>query len=259
MIVDLPLVQRVEWSAARQGVLQSRALAGGRVLEIDGGALIAMGPGRYVNRGLGIGLGGTDAADLLDAAETFFAVDGLPSMLEVNPFVPTALVDEMRARSYTVQWFRNVYARPLHDLPPLAHDVAIEPVDDERMDAWRAILGSQAPPGSVERAVSDEFCDAMHLVPSTVDLVALVDDQPIACGSITVIDGIGWLGGAATLPAHRGRGAQQSLLIDRLHRAHRAGCDLAAATALPGGSSARNLTRVGFDLLHTQAVMARIT
>ena len=50
-----------------------------------------------------------------------------------------------------------------------------------------------------------------------------------------------------------------TLLIDRLHRASRMGCRMAAVTAVPDGVSARNLLRVGFQLLYTQAVMTRPT
>ncbi len=257
MIVDLRLVQRIEWSAARLGELQTAAVPGGTWEEIDGGALLAMGPKRYVNRAIGVGLGPTDPIELLDRTEAFYAEHAQPASLEVSPWVPQALVDALRSRGYSVDWFRNVYARELHDLPPLAHEFPIELVDTPRMDEWRGILGQSSALGTPERAISDEFCDAAHRVAGTVDLAAVVDGRAVACGSLSVVDAVGWLGGAATLVEHRGRGAQQALLVDRLHRAQRAGCDLAAVTALPGGASARNLTRVGFQLLHTQAVITR--
>ena len=72
-----------------------------------------------------------------------------------------------------------------------------------------------------------------------------------------MIDAVGWLGGAATLPENRGRGLQQALVEQRLRLAAAEGCDLAAATALPDGQSARNLVRFGFRLLYTQVVLTR--
>ena len=87
------------------------------------------------------------------------------------------------------------------------------------------------------------------------DLVALVDGVPAACGSLSVVDGVGWLGGAATLPAFRGTGLQTALVRHRLRLAAAAGCTFAAATALPDGQSARNLERLGFRLAYTQAVL----
>ena len=88
-------------------------------------------------------------------------------------------------------------------------------------------------------------------------LVALVDGTTAACGSLHVVDGVGWLGGAATLPAQRGTGLQTALVRHRLRMAAEMGCTFAAATALPDGQSARNLERLGFRLAYTQAVLTK--
>lgn len=264
MIVDLPLVRRVEGTAARWAARQVDALC--QTLaddtpcrqELDGGLLAAMGPGRYVNRGVGLGLGDLPAAALLDQVEAFFTGRGLPPALELTPWASAELVAELRSRGYGVEWFRNVYAHQLDRLPPKARTVAIEEVGDDDDEAeWTAILGAEAEPGSEARARSDEFCRAMHRVPGSIDLLARADGRAIGCGSLTVVHGVGWLGGAATLPQQRGRGAQLALVVERLHRARRDGCTFAAVTALPGGSSARNLERLGFQLLYTQPVFSR--
>jgi hypothetical protein len=41
--------------------------------------------------------------------------------------------------------------------------------------------------------------------------------------------------------------------------ARRSGCDLAVATAAPAGASARNLSRLGFTLAYTHAVMTKMS
>ena len=133
----------------------------------------------------------------------------------------------------------------------------IDDVGDDLEAEWTAILGSQFPAGSDARTTSDEFCAAVHRVPGAQNLVATIDGKPVGTGSLTPVRTVAWLGGASTLPEARGRGAQHALLIDRLHRASRMGCTLAAVTAVPDGVSARNLLRVGFQLLYTQAVMTR--
>ena len=267
MLVDLPLVTRVEQSAGRLtaaevGALAARSPASGAASRpLDGGVLAAMGPGRYVNRGVGVGLGGTPTAVLLDELESFFGQRGLPPMLEVSPWAPTELVAELAARGYTVQWFRDVFAHPLGDLPTPSvlrvHEVHDDPAADWAAD-WAAILAADTEAGSAAREIALEFCDAVRHVANSVHLVALVGEQPVATGSLSIVDGVGWLGGAATLAAQRGQGAQHALLVERLHRARSAGCTLAAATALPHGVSARNLQRVGFRLLYSQTVMARL-
>ncbi len=292
--VDGDLVRRVEASAAQEAVRLAEsfghnvASSAAAVEPFDGGALVACGPGRYVNRGVGLGLGNASPAATLDAVEAFSSEHGVPPMVEVSPWVSPAFVDELHRRHYGVAWFRNVFVRlidnplqPPSDTSPAHTDhrsghrqnatsstggdrfegdgpVAIVAVDDAAAFAqWAAILGDHAPPGSSERAVSDEFCQAAHAANGPHDLLLYAGDQPVACGSWNIAGGVAWLGGAATLAAHRGRGHQQRLIRERIGMAAAAGAELAAATALPGGSSARNLAADGFQLLYTQAVMQR--
>ena len=63
------------------------------------------------------------------------------------------------------------------------------------------------------------------------------------------------LTGAATLPSHRGRGAQSAFLARRIADATAAGCTvLSAETGKPAegvrNPSLENLTRVGFEVLY---------
>lgn len=262
MIVDATLVHRVEGSAARLTAIEVEALAtvaphtGARWRALDGGVAASMGAGRYVNRAVGVVFGDLRPHSLLDDLEAFYDDAGVPASLEVCPWASGELVAALRERGYRVDWFRNVYAHSLRTLPPRAR-MPIAEVDDELEAEWAAILGSQTEPGTPARAVSDEFCTARFRVPGAQNLVAMLDDRPVGTGTLTPVRTVAWLGGAATLPEARGRGAQHALLIDRLHRARRMGCTLAAVTAVPDGVSARNLLRVGFQLLYTQAVMTR--
>ena len=262
MIVDATLVHRVEGSAARLTAMEVESLAtvaphtGARWRAIDGGVAAAMGPGRYVNRAVGVVFGDLRPHTLLDELEAFYGDLDLPASLEVCPWAAPELVTALRERDYRVQWFRNVYAHSLRTLPPRARLPIVEVADDLEAE-WTAILGSQTEAGSPARAVSDEFCVARYRVAGAENLVAMLDDRAVATGTLTAVRTVAWFGGAATLPEARGRGAQHALLIDRLHRARRMGCTLAAVTAVPDGVSARNLLRVGFQLLYTQAVMTR--
>lgn len=276
MRVDRELVLQVERSASLQGIEQVASLgersptSDAEWRELDGGALLWSGHGRYLNRAVGLGGGSTAAAELLDAVESFYGSHGAPAMFELCPW-HEPLVAEAARRDYAIRWFRNVYVRELDDVhvrPTPPHRFVVHRVDADRYETWTAILGGEHAPGTPARAVSDEFCDAVHhhgdasrrgYGHGNIDLVAVdpATDEAIACGSLHVVEGIGWLGGAATVVEHRGRGAQRELIVDRLHRAARAGCRLAAATAVPGRTSARNLEAQGFQLLTTQAVVGR--
>jgi GNAT superfamily N-acetyltransferase len=78
------------------------------------------------------------------------------------------------------------------------------------------------------------------------------DDTPIGAAGIFADEGVGYLGLAATLPAHRGKGAQSALLGTRIRRAAALGCDVVATETgelrdgLPSNSY-RNLLRAGFE------------
>lgn len=97
------------------------------------------------------------------------------------------------------------------------------------------------------------FIAAEHRRPEVRGFLALADGEPVAAAAMTLHDGVAVLGGAATLPAHRGRGAQSRLLRHRLAVAARAGTTLAVATAVPGSASAANLVRAGFTVHRRRA------
>lgn len=265
MRIDLELVRRVEHSGAALAALQAAALAalapesGAEALPLDGGALVAFGPRRYVNRAMGLGLGGTPADELIAALDGFYSSRGMAPSLELCPWADAALSAALSSDGYRLERFRNVYAHDLRDLPDevAAPAVPLVPLDASSAEDRKRILAGDAPVGSEARRTSDEFCEAMALLPDKVDLLALADGAVAACGSLTVANGVGWLGGAATEPRYRGRGLQSALVVRRLRLAATMGCTLAAATALPDGQSARNLERLGFSLLYTQAVLTR--
>lgn len=85
--------------------------------------------------------------------------------------------------------------------------------------------------------------------------VAFDGDQPVACSLSHLADGVVWLGWSATLPSHRGRGAQNALLAARLRDAGAAGCDWATSETAMGtpeqpDPSLRNVLRLGFSVAY---------
>lgn len=260
MYVDRELVQRVEYGAAATSARQADVLARmtpdtpGAAQECDGGQLIAFGAGRYVNRAAGIGLGGMPGGEIVAAVERFYKARSLRASVEINPWVSADLLAALAAADFRLERFRNVYVRELALLP--ARQAAdIREVDASAVPARNAILAGDST--GEARRVSDEFCAVMMQLDDTHDFVALVGDEPAACGSLNIVDGVGWLGGAATLQAHRGKGLQQALVTFRLQLARELKCAFAACTAVPDGQSARNLERLGFQLLYTQTVLTK--
>jgi GNAT superfamily N-acetyltransferase len=256
MIVDEALVRRLEASAARATLQLVDRMRSADGVPFGDGALIAMGAGRYVNRAMGVTLGELSPAGL-DQIEQFFTTRGLPSMIEVSSWANTATVAALAARQYTSQWFRGMYAI-VPEAQPADETVTIEEITDDTLDTWMNVLaeGNQVT-GDDARRTSDEFASANRSMADSTDFLAFIDGNAVGSGSLQVIDGIGWVGGAATLPSHRGRGVQTALLRHRLHLAARLGCELVAATAIPSGASARNMHRLGFTHVQTQVVMAK--
>ena len=81
--------------------------------------------------------------------------------------------------------------------------------------------------------------------------LAMEDDEPVAAAGVYVAESAAYLGFAATLPEHRGKGAQSALLSARIRRAGERGSETVLTETgelrdgLPGNSY-RNIRRAGF-------------
>ena len=227
---------------------------------IFGGALIATGPGRYVNRGLGVTLDDRSVDDI-ESIEQFFGEQGLPAAVELSSWSSPATIAEFSRRNFRPAWFRSMFViDPAGRHAPMAPDVQIEPVDDGNATTWMDTYAAGFEGADGEpRSVSDEFALATRASADAAIVLATVDGKPAGCGTVHVAGGVAWLGGAATMPAFRRHGVQATLVAHRLRMALDRGCDVAAATAVPSGASARNLIRLGFQLVQTQVVVEQAT
>ena len=260
MILDL------EWIARSEAeTLAATARAIGRVRnsalirELGDGYLIALGPGCYVNRAVGVGpqLSEPD----IEIIEEFFGSAGLPASVQVGSLANAGTLDRLAAHGFIVTGLRWVMAAPVDGAHGDDHGPAqVREVDDSSVESWMRVLAAANGAGRGEpRRISDEYAKAAHAVAGSVDLVASVDGSAVAAGSIEFSGGIAWLGGAATMPAYRGRGLQRQLLGHRIGVARTRDARLVAATAEPGTTSARNLARAGLSLADVQVFMTRLS
>jgi len=266
MRIDHALVERLERSAAEVSIDNVEAAqrfdpSSPSVVErLGNGALVASGPDRYVNRAIGITIGELTPGDV-DAVERFYAGRGLDPMIELSSWAPATTVAVLRAGGYAVEWFRSMFATaPAPIAAPDDGACRISVVTDDLVPGWLDVLAiGNAIDDLHRRAISDEHALANRIATGVTNFVALdaASGAVIGCGSTQIIDGIAWVGGAATLPDARGRGIQSALLLHRIAVAAAAGCELVAATAVTNGGSARNLGRLGFSHVQTQAVVAR--
>jgi GNAT superfamily N-acetyltransferase len=260
--VDAALVRRLESTAATASLDQIAALrsldphSAADGIRFGDGALVAMGPGRYVNRAIGVTLSELSGDDV-DAIEQFFVGRGLTPMIELSSWAPTATLAEVSRRGFDPCWFRSFFAL----VPAEVHfeqstDVRIERVGDDDLTRWLDVFnaGFEADHGAALLA-NDEIGRASFLAPDSQTFLAHLDGRAAGCGSVQIVGGVAWLGGAATLPEFRRRGVQAALVAHRLRLVASLGCDLAAVTALSNGPSARNIVRLGFQHTHTQVVV----
>ena len=235
MEVDERLVRRLEETSARasldlvEAILALDPSSAAVGLEFRGGALVAMGRGRYVNRAIGVTMNDLTTADL-DAIETFFVERHLPPMVELSSWAPAVTLAELGKRSYTPAWFRSVFALiPGATADSSTPDVQIESVTDDEAEQWLDVFtrGFEAEHGEL-RVANDEIGRANRILPDSQTFLAFLDGEAAGCGSMQVVDGVAWLGAAATIPAFRRRGVQAALVAHRLRLAADLGCELAA-------------------------------
>jgi GNAT superfamily N-acetyltransferase len=217
-----------------------------------------MGPGRYVNRAIGVT---TDelSADDVDSIEQFFGERNLPSMIELSSWAPSSTLKELAHRNYVPMWFRSVFAlTPTLTFATSRAGLRIERVDEDGEGHWLDVFarGFEAEDGEV-RVANDEIGRASRIAADMHTFLAFIDDDVVGCGAVQFVDGIAWLGGAATIPEFRQRGVQAAMVAHRLNLAAEAGCELAAVSALANGPSARNIVRLGFQHIHSQVVVER--
>lgn len=230
------------------------------------GALVALGPGRFVNRAVGVGphLDPTE----IERIERFYIGMDLAPSLQLSATADGETLRFLTAAGFRPDWFRSLHARNVAD--PADPDTTVSlavgrggpftvvVVDDDALGLWLDVLADgNGITITTDRVLSDEYALAAHSAAGAVDLLAFDGDTPVGCGSIQVAGTTAWLGGAATIPAHRGRGVQSALLAYRLALARSHGCDVVAATATPGGPSARNLHRSGLPLVDTQLILTQ--
>lgn len=218
------------------------------------GALVATGAGRYVNRAVGTTVDGLSVGRVAELVD-FYQVRGLPPAVQLCSWAPGQTVDSLRHHGFLPVSSRSVLAgrvQELGDSARAALGLRVIEVDDRTAAAARDVMASEA---GTDRMTSDEFMTADRAGEGTTQLVALLHDEPVGCGSVTVVGRTAWLGAAATVPTARRRGVQAALVRHRLRTVRGYGCDLVGATASTGSTSARNLQRLGFVLVQDQWVV----
>jgi GNAT superfamily N-acetyltransferase len=207
-----------------------------------------------------LGFGGLPSVAELTEVERAFAEAGAPVQVELCQLAEAGTGAFFTGRGYRLESFENVLGRRVGDLG-FPDDVRLCRAGE--LETWLARIADATAVADTEGLPSHEDFPRETLVRALRDMagieryVAERDGEFAGGASFRVTDGIAQFTGAATLPAHRRRGVQTTLLRARLAAAAEAGCDVAVVTTQPGSKSQQNVQRQGFDLLYTRAILVK--
>ena len=205
-----------------------------------------------LNRVVGLGVERPVAAAELD--EALGAMGDSTFYVGVSPSSDPALDRLLEARGFEQGWGWMLFERKPLSAPAVRTPLALAEVTDDDAAAWASVVvaGYGLPDASAARLATVPGCA------SWTAFLARDGDEPAAAAAVWVDPPAAYFGFAATLPEHRGKGAQGALFAARIERALALGCTtLVTETGeLRDGSpssSYRNILRLGFEERHVVA------
>lgn len=257
IFADAPLARRIEAAEAFIGRGCTEGQPGAAILEAGGGVALFQGPESPLTHAVGMGLNGSVGDAELDAVEAFFHSRGARVTIDLSPLADPGLLESLAARGYRPAEFNNVLVKPLAGVEITLTARVRRAVEGER-ELWSHTVGQ----GFFEEAeLTDEEMDvgrAIFSMPGALCFLASSDGGETAGGgALAVSGGLASLFADSTIARFRRRGLHRELISARLNEALALGCDLAAASTLPGSASQRNFERNGFRVVYTKVTLTR--
>ncbi|MBZ5582101.1 MAG: GNAT family N-acetyltransferase [Acidobacteriia bacterium] len=252
LFADAALARRIE--GAEAAIARGCARKGAAALDVAGGCAIFMGAESPLTQAVGIGLNGPVSEAEIGWIESFFRSRGAKVKLDLCPLADPGLLEALASRGYSVLEFNNVLARRLTGAEAESAP-RVRRLRDGEGELWSDVVGR----GFFETAtLSPEEMDvgrAIVAMPGAMCYLGLDEGQPAGGAAMAVWNGLAMLFGDSALAASRRRGLHRELIAARLAEARSQGCDLAAASTLPGSASQRNYERMGFEVVYTRAAL----
>jgi GNAT superfamily N-acetyltransferase len=263
VFADVALARRLERAEARSNAsfveahARLRPEAGAEWIEVAGAYAMFDGVHSPCTQTFGLGIFQLPTDAELGAIEKFFRARGAPVFHEVSPLADKGLMPMLIERGYRPCEMSTVMFLPLAErasrkVPNEA--IRVRTVRDNAGD--RELFVRSFAEGWSESTEYAEFMLEMARIAAitegNVPFIAELDEQAVACGSLSIRDDVALFAGASTVPAFRRRGAQQALLEARFRYAREVGCELAMMGAEPGSGSQRNAERQGFRIGYTR-------
>ena len=205
-----------------------------------------------LNRVVGLGVDRPVAEAELD--EALGAMDDSTFYVGVSPSSDPALDRLLEARGLEEGWGWMLFERAPLPAPAVRTPLALGEVTNDDADEWAAVV-------TAGYGLPEESATRLAAAPGSGGWTAFLardGDEPAAGAAVWVDPPAAYFGFAATLPEHRGKGAQGALFAARIERALALGCTtLVTETGeLRDGSpssSYRNILRLGFEPRHVVA------
>jgi GNAT superfamily N-acetyltransferase len=234
-----------------------RVALGMATARIGGGVVLAMAedPVEYWNKALGLGVSEPVTARLLDEVFGFYRAHGVQrAAIQIAPsLLPPDWRSLRQAHGLSAGPALVKLGADVDGLDPqAATDLRVEPVWPGDAAQWAEVIvrGNGAPDARIAGMIA-----AGATQPGFQPFAAWAGEELVAGANLLVRGLVGSLNSAATVPEHRGRGAQSALIAARIEAARRAGCRwVTAEAALPAAGavnpSLTNLERAGLRGLY---------
>jgi GNAT superfamily N-acetyltransferase len=205
-----------------------------------------------LNRVVGLGLGAPVDEETLDRAlET---MGDAAFYVAVAPSADPRLDPLLEARGLERGWGWMLFERGPEPPRAVVTSLSVAEVDERSTAEWaRIVTTAYGLPDAAHGMIG-----ALPALPGWTAFLALDGDSPAAAAAVWIGDEGAYLGFAATLPEHRGKGGQGALFAARIERAVAAGCrTLVTETGElrddRPSASYRNILRQGFRERHVVA------
>jgi len=269
-------LERAECETVLDFALQARSRGRGVIIEhLGGGVAVYGGPGQPFNKVAGLGFDGPLSEDAIARVEAAFDAVNAEIRVELATLADPRVATMLARRGYVLIGHENVLGLALtpervlefDDAVAKSPEIAVSPAEAKELRLWRdtVIAGfahrdafdGPPPTESFDRESLERVFEDSSTTPGMALYLARRGGEIAGGGSMRISKGLAQMSGASTLPAHRRRGVQSTLLRARLSDAARAGCDLAITCTEPASKSQANMQRAGFELLYARAVLVR--
>lgn len=222
-----------------------------------------------INHACGLAMNGdpVDEASVRMIEDLYFS-HGLPTIIIIFPWVPSAALQVLAARGFSASFFINTYVCSLEDTTDAKKRetpsvVSISIMKQSQYEGFIKYSAAGFNGGVMSNEQNESVARLATLTPKKLLYLATVDGIAAGTSMMQFFDTesgelVAYSGLTSTLPGFRGRGVASALASVQLKDAKRNGCRWIYSMGEVGNKNAEVQERLGFRLLHTKPVFAKM-